>query len=421
MIPVKEYAERRQRLLDKMEEGSVLVLFSGVAKKSSADDCYPFEVNRNFLYLTGITQEDSVLLLVNSVGEKKEYLFISPFDPVKEKWYGKKLTQEEAKDASGIHNVLLNGSLSAKLDTILNPERAEYGEINKVYIDLDPEQKIAERTDTEDYCDTLQKIYPSIQIENAFGLIVPLRMIKSDAEIQEFRAAIETTKQGVLSVMAKTRPGVKEWELADEFLKTVNDDSGYQGLSFNTIMASGEHAAILHYPHPLGKCDDGDLLLMDLGSRCNYYNADVSRTIPVNGKFDDFQRTLYTIVLECNKAVAKFARPGLTIKDLQAFTIEFLSSECLAKGIISKKEDISNYYFHNISHYIGLDTHDVGDRSLPLQPGNVISDEPGLYIREKHIGIRIEDDLLITEDGCEVLTAGIMKEISDIEKFYGNR
>ena len=188
-----------------------------------------------------------------------------------------------------------------------------------------------------------------------------------------------------------------------------------------TIVASGIHATTLHYPKPLGQLKQGDLVLLDLGARHGYYNADVSRTLPVDGKFTEEQKELYQIVLGCNKAVAAFAKPGVTIAELNSLTNEYLASECLARGLIEKKEDIRNYFFHGVSHFIGLDTHDPGDRAIPLEPGNIISNEPGLYIKEKGIGIRIEDDLLITEDGCEVLTSSIIKEVEEIEAFYRNR
>jgi len=418
MIKAEEFGERRQRLFDKMEDGSALIVYSGVPKMCSADEIYPFEVNRNFYYLTGISQEDSALLLINAEGERKEFLFVSPFDPVKEKWYGKRLTPEEAQAASGIRNVLQNNALSAKLDSALNENFQEFGDIHKVYLDLEKELKIAEGTSTQDYKEALMKIYRSIQIEDCYGLIVRLRMVKSPSEVAELREAIATTKLGIGAVMALARPGVKEYELANEFLRVVNDDSGYQGLSFPTIMASGVHGACLHYPTPLDVVKKGDLVLMDLGSRNGYYCADISRTIPANGRFDPIQKTVYEIVLGCNKAVAAFVKPGLTLKDLQNFTIEYLSSECLTKGLIAKKEDLVNYYFHSVSHHIGLDTHDPGDRELPLEAGNIISDEPGLYLKDKGFGIRIEDDLLVTRDGCEVLSKEIIKEIPDIEQFY---
>ena len=422
MIKPNEYEERRQCLLDKLEDDSLLLLFSGVAKKKSYDEDYPFEVNRNFYYLTGIDQEDSVLLLVKSEGERRQYLFVSPFDETKEKWYGKRLTTEEAYLLSGIRNVLLNNSLNARLKAALSPKEAIFGQIKHVYLDKDGEQKLAEKLDIDGEMDLLEDLYDISSVIDVYPLIVKQRLVKSPAEIEELREAISSTRLGIQAVMAAAHPGIYEYELASTFLKACDDDDGYQGLAFNTIMAGGANATTLHYPCPKSRVEKGSLILMDLGARKNYYCADVSRTIPVSGVYSPEQRMLYEIVLGCNKAVASYARPGISLGELNEFAKNYLACECLSKGIIARKEDISRYYFHSVSHQIGLDTHDPGgDKTSPLEEGNVISDEPGLYIKEKGIGIRIEDDLLITPKGAEVLTKDIIKEISDIEQFYKRR
>lgn len=422
MIQPNEYAERRQLYLDKAEDNSLTILFSGVAKKSSYDEEYPFEVNRNFYYLTGIDQQDSILLLLKSEGERREYLFISPFDETKEKWYGKRLTIQEAYLASGIRNVLFNGALNARLDGILSRTDAPYGTIKHVYLDMEKEQKLAEEMGIEGEMEILEDRYGIDDFIDAYPILVKQRLVKSPMEIEELRAAIETTRLGIQAVMANARPGVHEYELASTFLKVCDDDDGYQGLAFNTIVASGVNATTLHYPYPRARVEKGSLILMDLGSRNHYYCADVSRTIPVSGSFSAEQKAIYSIVLGCNKAVAAYARPGITLGELNDFAKNYLASECLSKGIIKERKEIDKYYYHSVSHQIGLDTHDPGgNKTEPLQPGNVISDEPGLYIKEKGIGIRIEDDLLITEEGAEVLTRDIIKEISDIEQFYQSR
>ncbi len=428
MIPSNEYAARRQRILSVMEEDSIMVLFSGVEKVSSADEYYPFEVNRNFYYLTGIDQPDSSLILVNTDGEIREFLFVSPFDPVKEKWYGKRLTLQEASKISGISNAQVNTTIMAKVAAILDPTLAQYGEVSHVYLDFEPEIKIADETTTRDYKDTLAASFPSVEILDAYPLITTLRLRKSNNEIEEMRSAIRSTKLGIYSVMNDMADGKREFEMADTFLHTINDDNGYQGLAFTTIMAAGKNATCLHYRTLQGTMHDGDLLLMDLGARNGYYCADVSRTVPVNGKFTKEQKEIYNIVLGANKMVASILKPGVTIEELQQATIMYLAEECLAKGYISKKEDIMNYYFHGVSHLIGLDTHDAyfapnsrESKKIKLEPGMIISDEPGLYMADRGIGIRIEDDLLVTEDGCEVLTAEIIKEPDDIEAYLATK
>ncbi len=419
MILSNEYAERRQIYLDNVEDNSITLLFSGVAKKSSYDEEYPFEVNRNFYYLTGIDQQDSVLLLIKSEGERREYLFISPFDETKEKWYGKRLTTQEAYLASGIRNVLINNALNARLDGILGRKDSPYGNIKHIYLDMEKEQKLAEEMGIDGEMEILDDRYDVDSFIDAYPILVKQRLVKSNAEIEELRGAIATTRLGIQAVMASAHPGVNEYELASTFLKVCDDDDGYQGLAFNTIMASGVNATTLHYPYPKARAEKGTLVLMDLGSRNHYYCADVSRTIPVSGCFSAEQKMIYEIVLGCNKAVAAYARPGITLGELNDYAKNYLANECLSKGIITDKKEIDKYYYHSVSHQIGLDTHDPGgNKTDPLEAGNVISDEPGLYIKEKGIGVRIEDDLLITKNGAEVLTKDIIKEISDIEQFY---
>ena len=208
MISPNEYAERRQRAVNLMESPSIMILYSGVEKVSSADEGYPFEVNRNFYYLTGIDQPDSVLLLLNSEGEMKAFLFISPYDERKEKWYGKRLKSEEASAISGISNVMTNISLPAKLDLILGEDA--YGEVSRVYLDLDREIKIADDTDTREMKRILENTYSDIIVNDAFPLITTLRLRKSAREVEEFREAIRVTKLGIYAIWANMKDGMKE-------------------------------------------------------------------------------------------------------------------------------------------------------------------------------------------------------------------
>ncbi len=428
MIPASEFEMRRERLLETLPDRCAVLLFGGVPKISSADEDLPFEINRNFYYLTGIDQEDSALLLVKADGESKEWLFILPFDRNKERWYGKRLTIEEASEKSGIKNVLLNQSLESKFESIFNPSLREYGDVKELYLDLDREIKIADGESTKTLKSKIKTRYEEIDIKDVYSNITKLRLRKSNREISELRSAISATKIGLMATWKKMQPGVREYELADEFLRAINDDTGYQGLSFPTIMASGIHGTCLHYPTPLDLIHDGDLVLMDLGARHGYYCADVSRTLPANGKFTKEQRIAYDIVLRCNEMVESMAKPGMTIKELDRLTVEFLAKECVKAGFIKREEDIVEYFFHGVSHLIGLDTHDPYgaplDRSyknIPLEPGMVISNEPGLYMEDRCIGIRIEDDLLITPKGAECLTRDIIKDPDQIETFLASK
>ena len=194
-------------------------------------------------------------------------------------------------------------------------------------------------------------------------------------------------------------------------------------LAFSTIVAGGKNATCLHYPYEQQNdaLKDEDLVLFDLGFSYEGYSADISRTFPVSGKFDDLQKKVYSAVLGCNKAVIAYAKPGLTLRDLQAYATEYLKKECIRLKLMGPDDDIRNYYYHSVSHHLGLDTHDISDREKPLQNGNIITVEPGLYFAKYGIGVRIEDDVLITLDGSVVLSKNIVKEIDEIDKMMFRR
>lgn len=417
MISVSEYIARRDNLFEKMDEGSIAILFSGVAKKSNADATYPFEVNRNFYYLTGIDQENSILMLVKTDTSKDAYLFIDEKNEKIEKWFGLKLSIEDAINISGIKNVLLRSSFNGKLATGLDKDLGHFGDIKTIYLDLDEEQKIAKATTTREFKSFLEANFPGYEIVDIYKDIAALRMIKSKEEVAMIKDAIRTTEVGLNNVLKELAVGRYEYNLRNVFEFNVHEDM-QAGIAFPTIVASGKNGVILHYPNAVSLLRDNELVLMDCGASKGYYCADISRTYPINGKFNEKQRLIYSIVLDCNKKTAEFMRPGLTLDEVKAFAKNFLARECVKHGLIENEEEISRVYYHGCSHHLGLDTHDVADDyKKPLEPGNVITCEPGLYFKEFNIGIRIEDDILITPEGSECLSKDIIKEIEDIERF----
>lgn len=420
MIDQKEYKQRRQNILKKMDNGSILILFAGQGRKKSGDENYPFQPNRNFFYLTGIKQENSALMLVKADGETSSYLFIDPKDEKVEKWLGIKLTNEEAQDISGIENVLVRSTLQGKLDAGLK-DMTYFGDISKIYLDLEKELKIEECTSTIQYKEKLQKQYPSITFEDIGPYMWELRMIKSPAEIEMIRDAIKITDVSLKNVMRNLEAGRFEYNMRNVFEFNVFEMCG--GLAFDSIVAGGKNATILHYPDASDVLRDGDLVLLDVGANKEYYASDISRTYPINGKFSDLQRKIYSIVLECNKQTARFMRPGVSLKEAQEFAKNYLANECVAKGLLKDKSEIDQVYYHGVSHHLGLDTHDgpASTKELPLKAGNVVTCEPGLYFKELGIGVRIEDDVLITEKGSEVLSKDVVKEIADIERLLASR
>lgn len=419
---MSEFKSRRDKLFELLKPNSVAIIYGGVSKIKSEDEFYPFSVNKNFFYLTGIEQENSTLVLIKTFGERKEFLFVDDYNEVKERWTGKRLPFDRASEISDITSVYSSEKLSNMLDMIIDASKAMYGKIENIYLDLSDEIKINTNHSTILLRAELEEKYPTVSFENVYDLIVSLRMIKSKAEVDNLIEAINITNTGINDLLLNMHVGMSEYELSNRF-EYFGKNHGRRELSFETITAAGKDATIMHHPirQQTSNIEDGQLVLFDLGYKYNGYSADISRTYPVNGKFNEKQRRIYEAVLNCNKAVIDMVKPGLTILDLQNFTLDFLKKECLRLRLLNEEDDIKKYYIHNVSHFLGLDTHDVGDRKLILKPGNVITVEPGLYFVEDEIGVRIEDNVLVTEEGHECLSKGIVKEIYDVEKLMASR
>lgn len=413
---MSELNNRREKMFAMMKENSAAILFSGSPKISSEDEYLPFKSNRHFFYFTGIKQEESTLLLIKGIGGiKKTYLFIQEYDELKEKWTGRRLTNDEASDISDIQNVSTNNNFENMLSLALAEENNQYGNIKTLYLDHSKELKIGHERWVEDFILFIKNEYPHIEIENLYPMVCELRMIKSSEEVENMVRAINATNSGISQMILAMKQGVKEYELADifEFYGRKND---HPDLAFSTIVAAGENATCLHYPSQRDTIRDNDLVLFDLGYSHNGYSADISRTYPVSGKFEGVQRDIYEAVLNCNKAIIEYVRSGMTLEQLQDYAKEFLRNECIRLKLIDENEDIQQYYYHRVSHFLGLDTHDVGNREKPLVNGNVITVEPGLYFKKYKCGVRIEDDVLIRDGRGECLSKCIVKEISDIER-----
>ena len=419
MIDREEYTLRRNKLFNLLDDNSVTILFSGIARKKSADENFKFVPNKNFYYLTGIEQENSILLLIKSDNAKQTFLFVDEKDEKIEKWIGYKLTLKEARDISGVENVAVRTTFDGKMLAFFESNDSTKERISKFYLDLDPELKIGESKSTATYKRDLE-LKHHLQVRDVHNLIGGLRKIKSEAEIELIREAIATTDLGLKHALLQLSAGKYEYNLRNSFEFAVFEDQD-SNLAFDSIVAAGENATILHYPSQKDTIKKGDLVLFDVGAAKDYYSADISRTYPENGKFSELQKKIYEIVLNCNKQTAKFMRPGITLSEANEFAKNFLAAECLEKGLISSKEEISKVYYHSVSHFLGLDTHDFGSRDDKLVPGNVVTCEPGLYFKELGIGVRIEDDVLITEEGSEVLSDGIIKDVAAIEKMLRTR
>ncbi len=406
------FEERRKKTYEKMAEQSVLILFSGIPSHVSADEYAPFQASRNFFYLTGLRREQMILMMDNSGEEPETTLFIEKADPHAERWRGKKVTKEEAEKISGITKISFLEDFEDSVSRTLSRR-----DVETFYFDLYREQM----SDMMDYnmlrAEEFHKKYPAVALKNLHPVLAALRMQKSPDEIAQIRQAIAVTDEGLKNVMRRLKPGSREYEAQADFEYTVKH-SGADGTAFPTIAGSGVNGTMLHYETNRDICADGDLLLLDLGAKWQGYCADITRTYPVNGTFTDRQRQVYDIVLKANRTVAETAKPGMTLKELNEVCKKVLAEGCITLGLIKDEGELQKYYMHSVSHHLGIDVHDVSAASQPgLLPGAVITDEPGLYIDEWGIGIRIEDDLLITEEGCEVLSEAVIRDPDAIERF----
>ena len=413
-----DYNKRRQAVFDRMADNSIAVLYSGIEHHVSADeyDLFTAHANRNFFYLTGLRRDKMALVLDKVAAEPKTTLFIEEADPAMERWYGRKVTVDEAKELSGIDNVRFIDELDGALDMIMTRE-----DVYTAYFDTYRHQK----EDLPDYnvvkANEFKTAYPGVSIRNLFPFVAEQRMQKDEDEIALTKEAIKLTDTALKNVLANLKPGMFEYEAQADFEYSIRRN-GAEWTAFPTIAGSGMNGTMLHYETNQDMMEDGSLLLMDLGARVRGYNSDITRTYPVNGKYTERQRQVYDIVLEANRTVLKEAKPGMTTVDLNNICKKVLAAGCIRLGLIEKEEEISRYYMHGVSHHLGIDVHDVTvDFNKKLRPGAIISDEPGLYIDEWEIGIRIEDDLLITEDGAVCLSEEIMRDADEIEAYMASQ
>lgn len=408
------YMNNRKKLAETMKDNAILLLFAGAAPKKTADENYKHTPNRNFLYMTGI-DEESVILAVKKVGGSlEETLFIKKRDELLVKWVGETISPEKAEEVSGIKDVRFLDTFELFLNTQISKE-----EIHHIYVDLEKDGFNSTDTFSMTFAKMIRDKYPQVRINNVYVQLSALRVKKDTVEVENIRKAIEITGEGIYNLMKNTKAGMREFELEayyDFILKT----RGVKDFAFTTICASGKNATVLHYVANDMAVKDGELVLLDLGAAFNYYSADISRTFPVNGKFTERQRVFYDIVLKAHDEVIKILKPGIPIADINKTVHEVYAKELKALGLISNDDEVRKYYFHNTSHHLGLDTHDVGRRDGLLEEGMVITVEPGLYIEEESIGIRLENDVLITKEGAENLSKEIIITADDIEEYMKN-
>lgn len=407
------FKKNRDKLMKNIEDNSMVILLAGNAPKKSADEMYKFTPNRNFYYFTGIEEEHHIMVLTKLKGEVKEYLFLKEIDEEEERWSGKTLRKEEGVGISCIENGLYLNELEGFLNKTFKGE-----EEIKVYMDMERESFNSTDDVAGRFAKKLLGKYPYLRLKNLYPKIVPLRLVKVKEEVEEIQKAINITIEGVNSLMKNAKTGMKEYELEAYFDFTCKS-RGIKDYAFKTIAAAGKNATILHYEDNDSEIKDGDLILFDLGAQYNYYNGDISRTFPVSGKFTDRQKEVYEAVLRVNEAIIKKIKPGVSFLELNKKARIMIAKECKKLGLIKTEEEVSKYYWHSIGHSLGLDTHDVepSNRDTIFQEGMVWTVEPGIYIEDEGIGVRIEDDVLVTAIGVNVLTKNMIKSVEEIENY----
>jgi Xaa-Pro aminopeptidase len=414
------FIQNRKRFAEKMQKNSIAIFNSNDEVPSNGDALYDFKQNSDLYWLTGIGQEDTMLILYPDNPDKKfqELLVLVRPNETKEKWDGKRLRAEEAKNISGDITVLWLDTLDALLQGWVHSAET-------IYLNSNENDRKGSRVQTRDYryAAKMQSQFPLHQYARSAKILRELRGIKTKEEVEVIQQAIDITHNTFERLLKFIKPGVMEFEIEGEIMHSFLTQRA-SGVAYNSIIASGDNARTLHYIANSNECKDGELILMDFGAQYGGYNADLTRTVPVNGKFTKRQAEVYNACLHLHNYAKSLLKPGITLADYTDKVGEEASRAFVGIGLLKesdvKNEDKDNrayrkYLYHGISHHLGIDVHDLGTRTEPLQPGMVLTVEPGIYIEEEKMGIRIENNVWITENGNKDLMEKIPITIDEIE------
>jgi len=414
------FTTNRKRFIERMKPNSIAIFVSNDEIPSNGDALYPFKQNSDLYWLSGIMQEDSMVILFpdNPDPKFREVLVLVRPNELKEKWDGKRLRREEATAISGIKQIVWLDSIDAILQTWIHLA-------DTIYLDTNENDRKASLLRTRDYrfVDEVKTRYPLHQYERAARLMKDLRAIKTPLEIEVVQKAVDITHKTFLRVMNFVRPGVMEYEVEAEIVHSFLSQRA-SGEAYGSIIASGDRARTLHYVSNNQECRDGELLLMDFGALYGGYAADLTRTIPVNGRFTSRQKEVYNACLHLHNYAKTLLKPGISIIDYTEKVGEEATQQFLKIGLLNesdvKNEDPENrayrkYLYHGISHHLGIDVHDLGTRTEPIQAGMLFTVEPGIYIEEEGMGIRIENNVWITDNGHVDLFKNIPITVEEIE------
>jgi Xaa-Pro aminopeptidase len=411
-LPASFFEGNRRRFSRKLPERCVAILFAGKAVAMSADSHYRFVADRNFYYVSGIEQEESVILIRKNGEDAHSILFIHSNDPMLERWSGRRLSEKEAQERSGVEEVHMLPELSDYLQKAL--EDHSYSVAFDGECKYGPGEKFAKQAALSRETGQIVRIAPILNRQ---------RMIKEPCEIEMIRKAIALTDIAIREALMILRPEVSELAL-QAALEYGMSKHGCLMPAFPTIVAAGENSFYLHHTEPSGKsiCQ-GEFVLIDAGVSVAGLCSDITRVYPVGGSFSEKQSEIYQAVLQCQREAFRIIRPGIQVEEINQAVKKTAEKELRRLGIMSIAEesdaDISSYVWHNSAHHLGMDVHDVHERNVPLEINCVLAVEPGIYVREWKTGFRIEDDVLVTEEGCEILSAFVAREQREIEAMIG--
>jgi Xaa-Pro aminopeptidase len=407
-IDSKLFILNRQKFMEKMESNSMAIFCANSQMPTNADGTMGFIQNSNFFYFSGIDQEESYLVI--SKKDQKEILFVLETNEHLKIWEGEKLSPKEATEHSGIKTVKYS-------HTFWDFIKKEIPLHSIIYLHHDEQMGTLTDFKTKErfLIDTIKDKFPLHSLKRAVEISHPLRIIKQKEEIELIKKSIEISKKGFERAAKNIKAGIFEFELEAELsYEFIRNGSRYH--AFAPIIASGKNACVLHYIQNDSKLNSGDTVLMDFGAEYANYKADVTRVLPINGKFSKRQSEVYNAVLSVLKQTKTMMVKGNTLENLKKDAKEILGEELRKLKLIKDKNEIQQYFPHGVSHFLGLDVHDVGNQNTIFEPGMLLTCEPGIYIREENLGIRLENDILITENGNIDLMEDFPIEIEEIEE-----
>jgi len=422
------FVSNRKRLINELKPRSLAVLNSSDTMPTTADGTMPFKQNSDLFYLTGINQEETILLLCPGFRDegKREILFLREPNEHLEKWYGHKLTKAEATAVSGVKTVMWLSEFEGMFHHLMVMSGCE-----SVYLNTNEHYRAEIVVQTRDarFIEWCQQRYPLHTYQRLAPIMSALRTIKQQQELKLLQRACDITEKAFRRVLKFVKPGVMEYEIEAEYTHEFLRN-GSRGHAYTPIIASGKNNVILHYIDNDQKCTKGDLLLLDAGAEYANYNADLTRTIPVNGRFTKRQRAVYDAVLRIQRKAMKLMGAGMVYFDYHREVEKVMQSELLGLKLISKRdihkqkpgqEAFRKYYYHGTSHMLGLDVHDLGNMHEKMAVGSVWTVEPGIYIKEEGFGVRLENNVVIRKSGVEDLMKNIPVEAEEIEEIMNSK